>query len=491
MLFNSLAFVVAFPLFCAAYFAVPPRAQRALVLAASLATCALTGWMSFAWLLAITVSGFVLAGWIAAARSANRLWVAVAVVVMPLLILKYTDFAIGTIELAVAWWGGTVALPHLGVAMPVGLSFYTFVVIGYLADVYLSRVEVEPSLARFAVLTSFFPKFVSGPVERAGNFLPQVDEAKYFQYARVTDGIRIIGWGFFKKLVVADRLGVVVDAVYANPASYHGFAVLLAMLFYMFQVYYDFSAYSEIAVGVGRILGYELTWNFNRPYAARSVTEYWRRWHISLTTWFFDYIFWPLAATLRAWKGAAVIVAMLVTFTISGLWHGAQWSFVLFGILHSMALSSEYLTARRRKRWQRAVPARLYAVLGWGYTFSFLALADVIFRSRRLEDVGTVLTNLFSGLGPDAMFLARKHFSLAAVKSIIAGLPVLKEELLIGVAAIAVVEIVSYLGKGEPLRVRLGASPAPLRWALYYAVAGAIVFLGAHNTTASFLYVQF
>jgi alginate O-acetyltransferase complex protein AlgI len=259
----------------------------------------------------------------------------------------------------------------------------------------------------------------------------------------------------------------------------------------MFQVYYDFWAYSLIAVGAARVLGYDLIWNFNRPYAARSVSDYWRRWHISLTTWFFDYVFWPINAALRGWKTGAVVVAMVVTFLVSGLWHGANWTFVLFGLAHSVAMTIEFLTAKRRKRWRAHVPPHLYGFVAWLATFVFLMFADILFRAASVTQAGQVMRNMVEGVGVDAAFLVSSNFSVAAFKGLIAGLPVLKIELVIAVAGIALVELVSYAGRHTPLRDRVAISPAPVRWAVYYAVSACILFLGAHNTTTAFLYVQF
>jgi D-alanyl-lipoteichoic acid acyltransferase DltB (MBOAT superfamily) len=415
----------------------------------------------------------------------------VIAVVTPLLVLKYSNFFLGSVQAIVARMGGQIAVPHVHSVIPIGLSFYTFVVVGYLVDVHLERIDAEPKLERFALLTAFFPKFVAGPVERGGTFLPQLETPRRFDYARVTDGIRIIGWGFFKKVVVADRIAVIVDGVYQSPAGYHGLMLALVSILYMFQVYYDFSGYSDIAVGSAKVLGYDLVWNFNRPYAARSVSDYWRRWHISLTSWFFEYIFWPIAAALRSWRSAAVVVAMTTTFLVSGLWHGAQWTFVLFGLAHSIMMTIEFLTAKQRRRIRKWIPARAYALAAWATTFTFLLFADILFRARSVGEAGTLMRNMVNGIVPDVAFLAQSHFSGSALKALIAGMPVMKIELVLGVALVAIVELVSLLGKRRPLRSYLAEAPTPLRWAVYYAVSAAIIFLGAHNTTTAFLYAQF
>lgn len=259
----------------------------------------------------------------------------------------------------------------------------------------------------------------------------------------------------------------------------------------MFQVYFDFCAYSDIAVGTARVLGFDLTWNFNRPYAARSVSDYWRRWHISLTSWFLDYVFAPLAASLRRWRSGAVVAALTATFLLSGLWHGAQWTFVLFGLAHSVALSLEYLTSRQRKWLRKHFPARAYGLFAWATTFAFLACVDVLFRARSIGEAQAFLVRMFGGLVPDLSFLAQRHFTPASFKALIAGLPVLKIELVYAIVAISAAELVGFLGKRQPVRERLLGQPVWVRWSAYYAVAAAIVFFGTHNVTTEFLYVQF
>ncbi|HVO48287.1 MAG TPA: MBOAT family O-acyltransferase, partial [Steroidobacteraceae bacterium] len=373
MLFDSLAFLVAFPIFAALFLYAPARLQPPLALLGSLAACVSFGWVTCAWLIVLTVLAFFLGQSLGRRSSGARLAGALLAVLAPLLVLKYTNFALTSAQAAGAWLGIALQVPHLYAVLPVGISFYTFVAAAYLIDIHLERVAPQTNLTRFALLTAFYPKFVAGPIERAGRFLPQVEAPKRFDYARIVDGIRIVGSGLFKKLVVADRLAIVVDGVYANPTDYRGVALVLTSVLYMFQLYYDFCGYSEIAVGTARILGYELTWNFNRPYAARSISDYWRRWHISLTSWLFDYVFAPTAAALRSWKSGAVVSGLMCAFLVSGLWHGAKWTFVLYGAMHGVALCIEYLTARPRKRLKQWVPARLYAVLAWMLIFGFVA----------------------------------------------------------------------------------------------------------------------
>jgi alginate O-acetyltransferase complex protein AlgI len=491
MLFDSLAFLVAFPLFCVLFLRAPARSQPALALAGSLLACATFGWVALAWLIVITLLGFWLGRNIGASASGPRLAVAITAVVAPLLVLKYTNFFAASLQSALGWSGWQIQLPRLDAALPIGISFYTFAVLGYLIDVYVERIPPESSLYRFALFTAFYPKFVAGPVERGGVFLPQIDTPKRFDYARVTDGMRIIAGGLVKKLVVADRLAGAVNGVYGNLAAFHGVTLVLTAILYMFQLYYDFCGYSEIAVGVGRVLGYDLTWNFNRPYAARSISDYWRRWHISLTSWFFEYIFAPVAAGLRNWRSLAVVAAMMTTFLVSGLWHGAAWTFVFYGLLHGVGLCIDYLSAPARKRLRSWVPSRPYAFVAWAITFMFVGCADVLFRSRTIEQAIQFLGSMISGIPSDMAFLAAHHFNPAALKAMSSGLPTTKLDLVIAMIAIGCVETAAWIGRRRPFREQLLAQPVWVRWAVYYVVAGAILYLGSQNTATVFIYQQF
>jgi alginate O-acetyltransferase complex protein AlgI len=454
MQFASLTFLVVFPAFCALFFAAPARRQPALLLICSVAASATFGWASCGWLILVTLLGFGFGVALGKVRSAPLLAAAILAAVGPLLVLKYTNFALGSIQAALAWVGVHCEFSRLGASLPIGISFYTFSVIGYLVDVYIGRIDPERRLAHFALFTAFYPKYVAGPVERAETFLPAIAPAKRFDYARVADGIRIMGGGLLKKMVIADRLAPIVDGVYKNPGDYGGIVLVLASVCYMFQLYYDFSGYSEIAVGAARVLGFDLTWNFNRPYAARSVTEYWRRWHISLTSWFFEYIFAPVAGALRHWKHGMVVTALIATFMVSGLWHGARWTFVLYGAVHGAAMCAEYLTGNARKRLRVWIPARLYAFMGWALTFSFVACADVLFRAPTIEDAGIVLRHMFGGIAGDARLLAAGHFSIRSMRTLLAALPIAKSELVIAGLAIICVELGSFIGKVQPLRGR-------------------------------------
>lgn len=220
--------------------------------------------------------------------------------------------------------------------LPVGISFYTFQSLSYSIDVYRGEKEPERNFGKFALYVAFFPQLVAGPIERSTNLLPQFDRRISFDYDRFVSGLRLMLWGFFKKIVIADRLAIYVNEVYNSPAEFQGLTLILATYFFAFQIYCDFSGYSDIAIGAARIMGYDLMINFRQPYFSQSIAEFWKRWHISLSTWFKDYLYIPLGGN-RVAKNRWYFNLMAV-FLISGLWHGANWTFVLWGFLHGFYL---------------------------------------------------------------------------------------------------------------------------------------------------------
>ena len=250
----------------------------------------------------------------------------------------------------------------------------------------------------------FYPQLVAGPIERPQNLLHQFYEKHKLTFDNVAIGSRLILWGFFKKLVVADRLALFVSAVYQNPSAYSTSMLITAVLFFAFQIYADFSGYSDIALGTARIMGFKLMTNFNTPFFSTSITEFWRRWHISLNTWFNDYLFTPLMVANRDWGKLAVIFAIMVTFGISGLWHGAGWTYIVFGLLHGVAVAYEFLTKKFRKKLSKKVPAVIYNNLSILLTFTYVCLTWVFFRAETFNDALAIIKRLFNPQGKFFLF---------------------------------------------------------------------------------------
>ena len=268
-------------------------------------------------------------------KSRHLIWLFSLMSLFPLLAFKYYNFINENVTLGLEQIGLHFALPGLNWAVPIGISFFTFQAVGYLFDVYYKRIQPEKSFADYVLFVSFFPQVTSGPISKASELLPQIKNPRPFNYQQGVDGLKLLLWGMFIKLVVADRLGLYVDVVYSNYVHYSGFCCLLASVFYTFQIYGDFAGYSLMAMGIAKTLGYDIVNNFRQPYLSVSVTDFWRRWHISLSRWLKDYVYIPLGGSrcskLRNYWN------IFVTFLVSGIWHGANWTFIVWGIMHGVA----------------------------------------------------------------------------------------------------------------------------------------------------------
>lgn len=277
----------------------------------------------------------------------------IVLVLLPLFFFKYYNFVNDGIVSFLSVVGLYWPLPTISYLLPIGISFYTFMAIGYIIDVYNEEIEVEKNMGVLGLFVSFFPLILSGPIERAGRMLPQFHHFKPINYGDITSGLKLMLWGYFMKLVIADRLGVYVDMIFNNVAHHNGTTLALASLLYPFQVYGDLGGYSLIAIGVAKCMGIDVMQNFKRPFFATSMSEFWRRWHISLITWLTDYIYTPLSFKYRRWGMTGIVVALMITFLISGIWHGATLTFILWGVIQGIYLSIEAITNKRRTAFEQ------------------------------------------------------------------------------------------------------------------------------------------
>ena len=308
----------------------------------------------------------------------------------------------------------------ISVIAPLGISYLTFQAIGYLVEIKRGNHPAESHLGYFATYLLFFPKIVAGPVERAHHFLPQLQRSRAFRYDNVSDGLKLILWGLFKKLVVADRLSIYVGAVLNNAEHHSGITLIIAIIFYVFQMYADFSGYTDMALGLAKILGFDLIQNFNRPFLAKSVTEFWRKWHISLSTWFADYFYNPIAINKRDWGKWGVIYAFFVTFIVLGFWHGANWTFIVFGALQGLVLTIEFFTRKSRKKIRKKIPELLNSIVGIGFTFFYFAFSLIFFRANDIHHAFTIIKRIFTSRGK--IYIENSSvllFSLLGIASII------------------------------------------------------------------------
>ena len=364
--------------------------------------------------------------------------------------------------------------PALNLTLPIGISFFTFLSAGYLIDVYRRKIGPERHLGIYALYVSFFPQLLSGPIERSFNMLPQLRQRYDFDYAKVVAGLKRMAWGYFLKVVIADNLAVFVNNIFSNPRGFSGPDLILASYFFAFQIFCDFAGYTEIAIGVAKIMGYDLMENFERPYFAKSIPEFWRKWHISLSTWLRDYLYIPLGGNrvpLPVW-----CLNIMIVFFVCGLWHGANWTFVVWGGLHGLYMITSVTTKKLRVRLARAVGFDLGA---WYVkcakiliTFNLVCLGWIVFRANNIGDAYYIITHLFRNMRVNVP----ANISLSAF--------VLDFILVVLLIAVHIIQ----------RKVRIGdymaRQPVYFRWSSYIVLVSAILFLGRFEGT-SFIYFRF
>ncbi len=479
MLFNSLHFLIFFPIVVLLYFNIKQKYRWILLLISSY-------YFYMSWkpeyVILIMVStlidyfsGLEISKATAQKRKNFFLMLSIFSNLGLLFAFKYFNFFSESIRALLQKFSIPLNPITLKVLLPVGISFYTFQTMSYTIDVYRGKIKPEKHLGIFAVYVSFFPQLVAGPIERAKNLLPQFYEKHYFDYKRVTDGLKLMLWGFFKKLVIADRLAIVVNTIYNNPTDYTGLPLVLATLFFAFQIYCDFSGYSDIAIGAAQVMGIRLMDNFKRPYFSRSISEFWRRWHISLSTWFKDYLYIPLGGnrvSIPRWY-----FNLLVVFIVSGLWHGANWTFIVWGALHGLYIIFEKTTKPIKDRLLKATKLvrfpKLVHLLEICITFGLVCIGWVFFRANTLTDAWYILTHLFVNLNLDLASWDMSFVNLAYLFSII-----------------GFMEFVHLIQEHKSIRSFLDDKPILLRWNLYLIIIFIVLLFGVFDST-KFIYFQF
>ena len=323
----------------------------------------------------------------------HLVWLFALLGLLPLLVFKYYNFLNDSISAGLASVGLQFALPGLNWAIPVGISFFTFQAVGYMLDVYHGRVKAEKNLLDYLLFVSFFPQVMSGPISKADELLPQIKNPHKFAYEQGKQGLKYLLWGMFIKLVIADRLGLFVDTVYANYIHYSGSTCFIASIFYTIQIYCDFAGYSLMAIGIAATLGFNLINNFRRPYLAVSITDFWRRWHISLTRWLTQQVYIPLGGSHCS--KARTYWNIFVTFLVSGVWHGANWTFIVWGVMHGLfQIVEKALGCQKYEGHNWAVKAIRICV-----TFMLVNFAWVFFRMPNIRDSIGLLGKMFSSTG--------------------------------------------------------------------------------------------
>jgi len=394
-----------------------------------------------------------------------------------LAVFKYYNFINENFTFLLQGFALSNPIPYLSILLPVGLSFHTFQAMSYTIEVYRGHQKAERHFGIYSLYVMFYPQLVAGPIERPQNLLHQFREKFDFDYDRVANGLRLMAWGLFKKVVIADRLAIVVDTVYNNPTEYNSLSLIIATVFFTFQIFCDFSGYSDMAIGAARIMGFKLMKNFDKPYQSKSIHEFWKRWHISLSTWFKDYLYITLGGnrvTIPRWY-----LNLFIVFLVSGLWHGANWTFVIWGALHGFYLVFALITKDFRERFNKLFHFDKIPIISTLSTFVLVSFAWIFFRSKDLNTAFYIIYHIFDGL-PLMFSNIQNH------QSIIENIGPIKK----GLILIIFLEVFHYFQAKYNISKFFVELPSIIRWCFYYGIIISILFLGVFENR-QFIYFQF
>lgn len=480
MLFSSLEFAVFLPLVFALYWAIPNiRIQNILLIVASYV---FYGWWDWRFLSLIAFSSlvdFIIGRKLSSITEKKPrrmlLTLSIAVNLGLLGFFKYYNFFAESFRDAFTLFGTSFEINRLNIILPVGISFYTFQTMSYTLDVYRGKLKATNNIDAFFAFVSFFPQLVAGPIERASNLLPQFFKQRKFSYDDGIQGLSQIGWGLFKKVVIADSCAVIVNQIFVDYSSYSGSTLLLGAVLFAFQIYGDFSGYSDIAIGTARLFGFDLKENFKLPYFSRDISEFWRRWHISLSTWFRDYLYIPLGGSRKSLK--INIRNIFIIFLVSGLWHGANWTFVVWGAYNALLFLPLFIGKRNRKYLDNVAENRFLPTfrecLSMTTTFGLVVLGWIFFRSDNINN-------------------ALDYFSIIFSKSL-ASMPFVfgvgREKFFITILFVGSMILIEWIRRKQEVPIYFGKNKNLLNWTLLM-VFGIIIFLFGENQQ-DFIYFQF
>lgn len=476
MLFNSLDFIYFFIIVTLLYYLLP-HAYRWLFLL--LASCYF--YMAFLPIYILILAGTIIidyfaALWIENSQGKKRKWClycSLLANIGVLAVFKYYNFFNYSLTIFLQKLGIVNHLPTLSILLPIGLSFHTFQAMSYTIEVYRGNFKAEKHFGIYALYVMFYPQLVAGPIERPQNILHQFYEKKQFSYANIADGLKLMTWGFFKKLVISDTLARIVDQVYNEPQQFKGLPLIIGTVCFAFQIYCDFSGYSDIAIGAAKTMGFNLMTNFNKPYFAKSVTEFWKRWHISLSTWFRDYLYIPLGGN-KAGVGRRYF-NLLVVFLISGLWHGANWTYIVWGGINAVFAIANITTIKNRKKIK--LPNSYQNINNWAgrlTTFILISIGWIFFRSNNVHDAIYICRNLLSSSKGTNSFLESRNLA----------------DLLFAGCSIFLLLFVEFKQRHSFLEY-INTRKSYWRWSFYYLLIMLIILLGQFNGQQQFIYFQF
>lgn len=487
MLFNSIHFLFFFLFVTTSYFLLPYSKRWILLLASS---CYF--YMAFVPIYILILGGTIIIDYFAgiwienAPKNLKKRYLIVSLIanIGVLVVFKYYNFINENITFLLKGFALDNPIPYLQILLPIGLSFHTFQAMSYTIEVYRGKQKAEKHFGIYSLYVMFYPQLVAGPIERPQNILHQFREKFDFNYDRITSGLRLIVWGIFKKVVIADRLAVVVDHVFDHPSSFNSLSLFIASIFFTFQIFCDFSGYSDVAIGTARVMGFDLMKNFNFPYFSKSIKEFWSRWHISLSTWFKDYVYIPLGGNRTSknkWYRN-----LLIIFLLSGIWHGANWTFIVWGAIHGIYLIIGIITNKSRTNILRILKltnnkiVSLFSIIA---TFILVNFAWVFFRAKNIDTAIEYFVRFQS------KFL-NTIYELSVGNSILEDLGVSYSEFLFCIYLIIILEICHLLFYKYNISKKWTSFPFIVRWFAYFLIVYTIIFFGI-TEDRQFIYFQF
>ena len=485
MFFNSLDFAIFFPIVFILYWIVAKNLtlRNTLILVSSYV---FYGWWDWRFLILIVISSLVdfivgqkLYKTDEVKKRKGLLLISLLVNLGFLFYFKYTNFFIETFVDTFTLFGRKLEVSTLNIILPVGISFYTFQTLSYTIDIYRKQLKPTKDWLAFFSFVAFFPQLVAGPIERAAHLLPQFYKTYKFNYDQVKSGLLLMAFGLFKKMVIADRVAILVNQVYNNPNDYTGVDVIVATVFFAFQIYCDFSGYSDIAIGAARTMGFDLMQNFDSPYLSKSITEFWRRWHISLSTWFRDYVYIPLGGSRNGkYKTYA---NLFIVFVVSGLWHGAAMTFIIWGAIHGVIIVIEKVFIKVRKKIFTSKKHILNYVIAMPLTFTIVCFAWIFFRANSFSDAMLLVKSInFNNVNN---FTNGKIYELGLIKP----------EFILSLIAVILLIIFEWTHKKINFQKKLNQQFIAVRWSVYMVIVFTILIFGIYggDQVSEFIYFQF
>ncbi|GHT18975.1 O-acyltransferase [Bacteroidia bacterium] len=487
MLFNSIEFGIFLPIVFLLYWAISKnvKAQNVFLLAASYFFYGWWDWRYLSLVLLCSITNYS-AGVLmmkTELQKRRRLILTVCCLVSfgVLGVFKYYDFFVTSFVDAFSLLGIQLQTKTLQLILPVGISFYTFHTLSYTIDVYRRKFEPTRDVVSFFLFVSIFPLAMAGPIERATNLLPQIYRRRTFDYDLAVDGMRQILWGLFKKMVIADNCATIANEIFNNSANYSGSSLLLGAVFFTFQIYGDFSGYSDMALGIGKLLGFRFLQNFRFPYFSRDIAEFWRRWHISLNTWFRDYLYIPLGGSRGSqWQ---VVRNTFIIFLVSGFWHGANWTFISWGAYHAILFLPVILLGKNRKYTDTVAEGKrlpsLKELCQMAFTFGLVVFGWILFRAENITHAWNYILGIFSA-------------SLFTMPNLSIRPDIRVDGTVITLCFIAIFLLVEWLNRQKQHGLQIDNVKYPiLRWIFYYAIIYAIIKYPGGEDTQQFIYFQF